>query len=102
MTFCRSRRRVSSVACAEGVNTGNIAVYEGAISLAGLEVDAVLAIANNQLRLRREAGFSTELAGCGCDTIVSPPEATILLAAKNMVHVLVGFAARAGGVWGKV
>jgi hypothetical protein len=68
--------------------------------LAGLEVDAVLAIADNQLCLRRETGFSTELARCAGDTVVPPPEAAVLLAAKDMVDVFIGFAARAGGVWG--
>ena len=90
------------VADAEGVYTGNVAIHEGPVSLAGLDVNAVLAISNYQFSLGRKSSFGAQLACRACDAIMSPPEATIFLAAQNVVDVFVCFATRAGGVRRKV
>ena len=97
---CGHRR--GRIACTEGVDTGNITIHKSTITQASLHVNTVLAISDNHLRLGREARFRTQVTCCACDTVVSPPEATELLAAENVMDALVGFAARAPGAWGQV
>lgn len=91
---------VPRVGCTKGVDTRHITIHKGTITQAGLDVNAILAISDDKLRLSREACFRTQMARRASDAVVPPPEATEFLATEYIAFV--SFATRAASAWRKV